>query len=72
MYIIIIITSHRSERSYLSGTAGLYNQLHTGTGSRWSDQYKYRRSDRGHWHTRLCLNKKQMLWVMITNDMNSA
>ena len=40
---------------YLSDTVGLYNQVHTDTGSRWPDLYRYRRSDRGHWHTRLCL-----------------
>ena len=41
--------------SYLFDTAGLYNQVHTDTGSRWPDLHRYRRSDRGHWHTRLCL-----------------
>ena len=40
---------------YLSDTVGLYNQVHTDTGSRWPDLHRYRRSDRGHWHTRLRL-----------------
>ena len=43
---------------YLSGTAGLYNQVHTDTGSRWPDLHRYRHSDRGHWHTRLCLRER--------------
>ena len=53
---IIISTTH------LSDTAGLYNQVHTDTGSRWPDLHRYRRSDRGHWHIRLRLKKTNNKW----------
>ena len=44
--------------TYQSGTANPYNQVNTDTGSYWPDQYRYRRSDRVHWNTRLYLLNK--------------
>ena len=46
---------------YLFGIAGLYNQVHIDTGSRWPDLNRYHCFDRGHLRTRQNLKKKKKM-----------
>ena len=55
---VLLQTEITAKISYQSDTAGLYSQEHTDTGSRWPDLYRYRRSGRVHWYTRLYLKEE--------------